>query len=324
MTNRFIKYYAIIGTTCLVAGAVLFYNLLPDPSAEVPRDKLNDWEAPDIRFLSDTGKAAIIRYGRALIEHTSDYLGPHGTVSHISNGMNCGNCHLDAGTRADANCFAAVAANYPKYRPRSGKRESIEFRVNDCMERSLNGRQLDSGSVEMRAMVAYIRWVGKDVPKGKTPKAAGVPKLPFLQRAADPLQGRVVFVNKCQHCHGGDGRGLSKEDSTGYLYPPLWGAGSYNVSAGMYRLSALAAFIRYNMPYNALYSIPELTNEEAWDVAAYIGSQNRPEKFFAADWPDIRTKPFDYPFGPFADSFSAQEHKYGPFTAMQPKKKQGN
>jgi thiosulfate dehydrogenase len=32
-----------------------------------------------------------------------------------------------------------------------------------------------------------------------------------------------------------------------------------------------------------------------------------------SDWPKIEQKPYDHPFGPFADTFPAQQHKYGPF-----------
>jgi thiosulfate dehydrogenase len=56
-----------------------------------------------------------------------------------------------------------------------------------------------------------------------------------------------------------------------------------------------------------------LTDEEAWDVAAFVNSQPRPEKKFIGDWPDLSGKPVDHPFGPFADSFSETQHKYGPF-----------
>ena len=38
-----------------------------------------------------------VKYGRELIAHTADFLGPNGSVKHISNGMNGQNCHLKAG-----------------------------------------------------------------------------------------------------------------------------------------------------------------------------------------------------------------------------------
>lgn len=75
------------------------------------------------------------------------------------------------------------------------------------------------------------------------------------------------------------------------------------------------------MPFGNTYKNPILTNEQAWDVAAFVNSQPRPLKDLSHDWPDISTKPVDYPFGPFADSFSASRHKYGPFLPIQRLKK---
>jgi thiosulfate dehydrogenase len=39
----------------------------------------------------------------------------------------------------------------------------------------------------------------------------------------------------------------------------------------------------------------------------------RPIKVFKEDWPNIAGKPFDHPYGPYADTFTEQQHKYGPF-----------
>src|SRR5258705_6604594 len=128
-----------------------------------------DWHAADINLLPHTPDAEMIRYGRELIVNTSTYFGPKGTIAALTNGMNCQNCHMWAGTKSLGNNFAAVAANYPRYRDRSGKVESIEFRINDCMERSLNGKAIDSMSKEMRAMVAYFKWIGKEVPAKTKP-----------------------------------------------------------------------------------------------------------------------------------------------------------
>ena len=61
-----------------------------------------------------------IRYGRNLIAHTAQYLGPKGSVAAITNGMNCQNCHLDAGTKPWGNNYGSVASTYPRFRDRSG------------------------------------------------------------------------------------------------------------------------------------------------------------------------------------------------------------
>ena len=281
------------------------------------------WQPPNESTIPATAEGDLIRYGRELIANTALYLGPKGKVAPITNGLNCQNCHIKAGTQPYGNAFAAVAATYPRYRHRSGMVESIEFRINDCLMRSLNGQRIDSTSREMRAMVHYLEWLGKDVPKGIRPKEAGVQKLPFMDRAADTVQGRTVYVQKCQLCHGAKGQGLLNPEATAYVYPPLWGRNSYNTGAGLYRLSDFAAYVKDNMPFGTTHANPQLTNAQAWDVAAFVNSQPRPYKAFKNDWPDISQKPVDQPFGPYADSFSDYQHKYGPFGPIE-KMKAGN
>ncbi len=317
MTNRFLRNYIIVGLLVTITGGIILYQFLPDIKYPVIKSDPTVWNVPDINALPRTPEAGLIRYGRELIVNTSSYLGPKGSIASISNGMNCQNCHLEAGTRIWGNCFAIVASTYPKFRPRSGRLESIEYRVNDCMERSLNGEKLDSLSKEMRAMVAYLKWLGKDVPKENKLKGMGIPQFPFLDRAASVEKGKQVFYLTCRRCHGENGQGQLKPDSSGYIYPSLWGPNSYNVSAGIYLVSRLAGFVKYNMPYTDTPAGSQLLDDEAWDVAAFICSQPRPVKVFKADWPVLATKPFDFPFGPYTDSFSELQHKYGPFAVIK-------
>ena len=58
------------------------------------------------------------------------------------------------------------------------------------------------------------------------------------------------------------------------MFPALWGPDSYNWGAGMGRISTAAAFIRANMPLGLAGS---LGVQEAWDVARYIDSHERPQ-----------------------------------------------
>ncbi len=281
------------------------------PQKPVPPPDI--WTAPDPASIPDDEEGKLIRYGRELIAHTADYLGPNGKVMPISNGMNCQNCHLDAGTKPFGNNYSAVASTYPKFRARSGTIESIEKRVNDCFERSLNGKPLAEDSHEMRSIVAYIKWLGQDVPKGETPIGAGLVELAYMDTPADPVKGKLLYEQKCTVCHGTDGEGIKNPGASEYTYPPLWGEHSYNTGAGLYRLSRFAGYIKANMPLGATYLEPQLTDEEAWHIAAYVNSMPRPGKDISKDWPDISQKPIDHPFGPFADGFSEQQHKYGPF-----------
>lgn len=265
----------------------------------------------------DSIKDSVILYGKQLIDSTSKYLGPHGVVASITNGLNCSSCHLESGTKLHTFNFMAVASTYPKFRERSGRIESVEFRINECLQRSLNGKKIDSLSKEMRALVAYIKWTGIDI----NPAIAKTKELPFLERAADPERGKLIYLAKCKSCHGENGGGVLIQDSLRYVYPPLWGEHSYAVSAGMFRITKLASFIKYNMPFGATFEKPQVTDAEAWDLAGYITSQPRPKKMFAYDWPVVSTKPVDYPFGPYTDTFSERQHKYGPFAQIEKAKK---
>lgn len=316
--SRFLTRLTGIGLLTLLATLVVVHFFMTSESAPVVSNTTDatdggSWYAPDINRLDTSPESKMILYGHELIAHTSNYLGPHGSVQHLTNGMNCQNCHLDAGTRLWGNNYSAVAATYPKYRERSGTIETLDKRINDCMRRSLNGKALDTATREMQAIKAYILWLGHGTTKDQKVKGAGIKDLAYMDRAADPAIGMLIYKDKCQSCHRGDGQGLLQPDRNSYQYPPLWGAHSFNAGAGLYRLSRLAGYVKYTMPYGASSDAPQLTDEEAWDVAAYICSQPRPAMDLSHDWPHLATKPIDHPFGPYADTFSERQHKYGPF-----------
>lgn len=277
------------------------------------------WVAPDPGSIKNSAMYPLVEYGKELIMHTSRYLGPEGEVDHLSNGMNCQNCHLDAGTKIYGNNYGSVYSTYPKFRARSGTMEDIYKRVNDCFERSLNGRPLDTMSREMQSIKAYLMFLGEDVQKGTTVKGSGLIALENMSRPADPEKGRKTYVEKCVSCHMADGRGVKSPKSAEYTYPPLWGPSIYNDAAGLYRISNFARYVKANMPLGATHDSPQLTDEEAWDVAAYVNSRPRPHKV-TDDWPDMSKKPVDHPFGPYHDGFTEKEHKYGPFGPITEKR----
>ena len=311
-----IVYYIIFGSLNSESGSTTKIEKMDvQPDSNFTRL----WTAPaDWRLLRlKPEEQKLVLYGKELIANTAEYLGPKGSVSQISNGMNCQNCHLSAGTQPWGNNYFAVQANYPKFRERSGAVENQVKRVNDCFERSLNGKALDSTSREMKAILAYIKWVGSDVPNKNTPRGAGIFKIKGLKRPTDPEKGKFVYQQKCQSCHQGNGEGIMAEKGKGYTYPPLWGKHSYNNGAGLYRISNFAGYVKYNMPLGATYDRPQLTDEEAWDVAAFVNSMPRPEKDLSKDWPNIAGKPFDHPFGPYADPYSEKQHKYGPYKPIK-------
>jgi thiosulfate dehydrogenase len=315
----------------ILTVAIVFVLLAVIPSSNVTdiTDEVKNedpiawpWQAPDTALIPHNEEGDMVRYGRELVTHTAMYLGPKGTVANKSNGMNCQNCHLEAGTKPWGNNYSGVSSNYPKYRERSGMVESMEKKINDCFERSMNGRPLDSTGREMKAMVAYMKWLGQDVKKNEKPLGMGVRSLEYLDRAADPVAGKTIYLGKCSRCHGLNGEGqVDALTGIGYTYPPLWGKYSYNIGASLHRLSKFAAFVKTNMPFDAKDEKEKLSDEEAWDVAAFVNSMERSKLDLSKDWPDIKNKPADHPFGPFADSFSEQQHKFGPFKEIDKKGK---
>jgi len=113
-----------------------------------------------------------------------------------------------------------------------------------------------------------------------------------LSRPADPQRGESVYAMKCAACHGPDGQGRRGANGE-YLSPALWGPESFNIGAGMARLSNAAGFVKTNMP---LGKGEMLTDADAIDVAAYFMRQPRPD--FPAklrDWPK-GGKPDDAPY----------------------------
>ena len=101
------------------------------------------------------------------------------------------------------------------------------------------------------------------------------------------------------------------------------GENSYNTGAGLFRLSLLAGYVKDNMPFNqSSHEAPVLTDEEAWDVAAYVNSQPRPAGDIKNDWPNIAAKPIDHPFGSYTDGFTEEQHKYGPFKPIVARRKE--
>jgi thiosulfate dehydrogenase len=260
-------------------------------------------------------------YGRRLIAQTNELLGPDQadpSRRYIGSRLNCASCHLAIGTEPGTLNLLQTAEHYPRFSGRAGGMTDIEDRINECMQRSMNGKPLPMDSPEMMAMAAYLRSLGRqyDAMGAASRTAAEPPAFKTPARRADPEAGKVVYDNRCAICHGGDGLGLlaTGEAAHGYLFPPLWGPDSFNNGAGMHRVLTASRFIKARMPLGE----PTLTDDEAFDVAAFINSQPRPEMpNLDVDYPDKAGKPVDNPYGPFADEFPLDQHKFGPFQPIE-------
>lgn len=258
-----------------------------------------------------------VRYGRELMLNTAYYIGPEGIAGkYLGNKMNCTNCHQNAGTKAYSFNLMFSHANYPQYRAREGKVLTLAERVNNCIMRPHNGKPLPLDSREMVAFLAYFKWINGFVTGAKELKGEKNLSVGFPAGAADPGRGKTLYMQECARCHGGNGEGQMRFDNVTYTYPPLWGGYSYQPGSSMHRVIKQAQWLKANMPYDkATAARPFLTDEEALDIAAFLNDDRihqRPDvKTF--DYPHAGEKAIDYDRGPFADSFTVMQHKFGPY-----------
>jgi thiosulfate dehydrogenase len=308
--------FATLSASFLIAGS-------QPPHAETVVIDLTRWTPPDISTVGDDPFGELIKYGHRLFTNAANEIGP--VVSDVSkrlagNNLACGNCHLQAGTQPFAMPMIGVWGQFPQYRAREGAVVTLEERINGCMQRSLHGRALPLDSREMKAFSAYMRWLSEGVPDGAKLLGAGTLQIKEPTRASDPGRGAEIYAQVCAACHGANGLGRRAQNGLGYQFPPLWGPDSYNNGAGMSRLLTLAAYARHNMPLGTAYDAPVLTDEQAYDVAGYIVSRERPKKSnLEEDFPIRLQKPIDTPYGPYADSFPAEQHVLGPFGPIRAK-----
>jgi thiosulfate dehydrogenase len=153
---------------------------------------------------------------------------------------------------------------------------TLKDRINGCMRRSLNGKDLPDESREMEALIAYFQFVGKGTPEGVRIAGMGLRPVATPKEPPEARRGEMVYARLCVACHKEDGQGETRTDGVGYTIPPLWGEGSFNAAAGMAKTAYAASYIRDNMPFGVDYRAPVLTVQEAWDVAAYMISKPHP------------------------------------------------
>lgn len=239
------------------------------PAAAVEAGPL-DYTPPPDSVIPDDELGKSIRRGLALVVNTTDSL-----PGYAPGNIQCASCHLNGGRTRDAASLAGVYARFPKYMDRSGAVIPLEDRINYCFTRSLAGTRLPPNSREMQDIIAYLAFLSSGVPVGSHVKGEGMPKMPAL--SGDSARGAALFATTCVACHGAEGNGNRP------LIPALWGAASYSIGASMAREERAATFIRHFMPKSNPGS---LTDQQAYDLAAYINSHPRPDSpGKEKDWP---------------------------------------
>ena len=284
-------------------------------SAEFSKEK--SYITIDTSKIPDDQFGESVRYGRKLMLRTSYYIGPNGiNGKYLGNKMNCTNCHQDGGTKPFSLNLMSSHDNYPQYRGRENKVLTLAERVNNCIMRPHSGKPLPLDSKEMVAFLSYFKWISTFVPKDSLFKGAKNMEISFPDIAASPARGKVLYTENCVRCHGIDGEGKYNDDKSGYIYPPLWGNYGYQPGSSMHRIIKQAQWLKGNMPFDkVIVGKPYLTDAQALDIAAYVnddGIHPRPNPKIL-DYPNKKGKPIDYAHAPFNDTFSEEQHKYGPY-----------
>jgi thiosulfate dehydrogenase len=293
---------------------------------------LPPWRVPDIAALPDDAAGRTIRYGQELINHTTALIGPDAPAAaprYSGNGLECTNCHINAGTARFALPLVGIANLYPTFSARINAQQDLAGRVNDCMQRSMNGRPLPLDSREMQSILAYLKFLASEQPAGESPIGRAAPQLPLPTRAANPKQGAAIYQSVCAACHQPNGQGVQLQigdrviEKRRYVYPPLWGPESYNDAAGMARVITGAWFVHANMPIGITFQYPILSPEAAYDVMAFVDTQPRPKKAgLFKDYPDLWLKPIGTVYPPWVGRFSATQNRLGPWQPILAWRKQ--
>lgn len=231
---------------------------VPPSEAEIPEGPVGD----------------AIKRGRDIFVDTSRFV-----PRYSGNSMACAQCHLDAGRRENSAPMWAAYVQYPKFRAKNNKINTLEERINGCFNYSMNaqaspaGKAPPPGDEVYKELMTYMYWLADGAPTGEEMRGGGYIKVKETPRGYDNVRGAKVYEQSCVLCHGADGQGRKEADGK-VRFPPLWGPESYNWGAGMARIDTAAGFIKANMPLSKPYS---LSDQDAWDVAAYINGHERPK-----------------------------------------------
>jgi thiosulfate dehydrogenase len=245
-------------------------SFTPPPADSIPND--------------DFGK--MVKKGEQIFVHTQE-----NARQYVGNSLNCVNCHLDAGRKAGAGPLWGAWPAYPAYRSKNKRVNTFAERLQGCFQFSMNGKAPPVGDEVLVALETYAYWLSTGAPVRQAVEGRGYPKLAKPAAAPDYARGQKLYAQHCALCHGADGEGQASGGKA--VFPPLWGPKSFNWGAGMHDVGNAAAFIRANMPLGLGGTLSE---QEAWDVAMFMDSHERPQDpRFTGSVAETRKKYHDEP-----------------------------
>ena len=268
--KRLLPVYALCVLVAPMAGAATIAmeeqsQLKIPPAAKHPNSY---FRPPKQSELPDNAYGKMVMDGYALFVDTKRQ-----APQFVGNGLNCTNCHLDQGRLANSAPLWGAYTMYPAYRQKNDKVNTFAERLQGCFQFSMNGGTPPAtDSREITALSVYAYWLSTKAPVGVELPGRGYPQVREPAGGYDLVRGAAVYQAHCALCHGNEGQG--QKVGTDYVMPPLWGKDSYNWGAVMHRINTAASFIKHNMPLGKPGS---LSDEQAWDVAAYVNTHERPQ-----------------------------------------------
>lgn len=257
-------------TPCALLAAIVAALLMPcatlaQPIPPAPAQTVR-FTPPSESTIPDTPFGDIVRFGRDVFVDTQRY-----AKKYVGNGLNCVNCHLDAGRAPGSAPLWAAYVAYPAFRDKNDQVNTFQQRLDGCFRFSMNGTPPRPDDLVLTALVAYSFWLATGAPVGAYLEGRGFPHIAPPPLPANATRGAATYAKHCAECHAADGAGV--KSGAMYTFPPLWGPASYNSGAGMHAVPTAAAFIKANMP---LGQSNTLTDQEAWDLAAFVNGKPRP------------------------------------------------
>jgi thiosulfate dehydrogenase len=257
-------YYASLGST---PAAPVQTGAAAQSAPPAPATERTAFRPPAETTFPEGEYGRIVRLGQQVMLKTRQFAGPY-----VGNELSCTTCHLDAGRKGDAAPLWGAFIHYPQFRNKTGKVDTLAARIQQCFEYSMNGKAPPTDGEIITALQSYAAWLAKGAPVGVPLAGSGFPKLKKPALPADYSRGEKLYAANCALCHGADGQG--QRVGAQQPFPPLWGPRSYNWGAGMHQLGNASSFIRHNMP---LGNGGSLSEQEAWDVAVFMNSHDRPQ-----------------------------------------------
>jgi thiosulfate dehydrogenase len=253
----------LVGLATFTLGVFVSRLVAPHP----PAPALKAFAPPDDTAIPNDAFGKEVALGRDLFVNTGV-----AAPQFVGNDLKCSNCHLDRGRLANSAPLWGAYVLFPQYRAKNGRVNTFQERMQGCFKYSMNGKAPALGDPVLVALESYAAFLARGAPLGAKLPGHGYLKLGRPALAPNFGRGQDVYAANCAMCHGNDGAGQRADGAT--VFPPVWGARSYNWGAGMADINNAAGFIKANMP---LSQGGKLTDQQAWDVAAYVDSQPRPQ-----------------------------------------------